>query len=139
MTSPSIRPFATWFLVLTAILVALGAQTLLEALVPASIANMEFGFPDKTVIHRAGGAQFVVAESIIRFISFLLGGFVGGRVAIAVRTRLLVLLAMAAAVTTLFQQLPGTGPMLWWAPWASAAPCAISIGAYMAQPTQNAA
>ncbi|WP_124543969.1 hypothetical protein [Piscinibacter terrae] len=117
---------------LIAILVALGLQTVLEAIIPASVANLEFGWPDKTVIYHAG-QHYWLAESIVRFVGFFVGGYVGGRMVVAMRRRVSVLLAVAAVVVTLFQQLPGPGPLSLWVLWAFAAPVAIVAGAYVAR------
>jgi hypothetical protein len=55
MKDKSFRASSTWFSSLAALLVALGSETLLHAITPASLTDLQFGTPDITVIHRAGG------------------------------------------------------------------------------------
>ena len=129
---PPMRASSIWFSSLVALLVALGAQAFLEGIVPASVTDMRFGTPDITIIHRAGGWPLWVTEAIIRFLSFALGGFVGVLLARALSARLVVLLLAAAAAATVFQQLPGPGPVFWWVLWSLVAPIGIALGAWVA-------
>jgi hypothetical protein len=137
MKDKSFRASSAWFSSLAALLVALGSETLLNAITPASLTDLQFGTPDITVIHRAGGWSLWAIEATIRLLSFALGGTIGVLLARALSSQLLAMLLLIAVLATVFQQLPGSGPVPWLVVWSLLAPTGIAFGAWVASARQS--
>jgi hypothetical protein len=139
MKDRSLRASSAWFSSSIALLVALGSETLLKAITPASFTDLQFGTPDITIIHRAGGWSLWAIDTTIRLLSFALGGAIGVLLARALSGRLLAMLLLVAVLATVFQQLPGSGPVPWLVVWSLLAPTGIALGAWVACEKQSAA
>ncbi len=91
---------STWFSSFVGLLVALGAHSFLDAVIPADAINV-------------GSGYFVASESLwigdifVEILSYIVGGFVGALLACSLSTRLIVMLIVVAVVPTFFTQFPG--------------------------------
>lgn len=125
MQSRAIPASSTWFSSLVGLLVALGTQTFLDAVIPANAINV-------------GSGYFVVSQSlwigdiVIRILSYIFGGFVGALLARSLSTRLIAMLLIAALIPTFFAQLPEKASMPWIVAWGISAPLGIVLGAWLA-------
>lgn len=123
------RPFiasSKWLSALVALLVALGAQVLLESVVPASSSEVPF-----TTARLMNVESLWVSESVIRLLSFAMGGGVAVLLARGISRALFAMLFVIAVLASLFQQFPGRGPLLVpLAIWSLAGPVGIIVGAW---------
>jgi hypothetical protein len=119
-----------WLSSLAALLVAIGSQTLLESVVPASFAEWLSVSSGSGTIYRAGSGLLWPSGAIIRLVSFVLGGFVGARLAGALTGRLVAGLLLVSVLATIFQQFPGNPSLLGLILWSLAGPVGVVLGAW---------
>ncbi len=121
---------STWFVTLFALLVALGTQTLIGALVP--LAAFEWLYekpPIDQVVLIAGETSFWRVDTLIRVVSFALGAIAACLLAKSHSWQLLASLGAIALVATAFAQFPRLASPWQLAIWASAAPVgALLVG-----------
>ena len=122
-----------WFASLVALLVGLGAQLLLESVLPASVSVL-FGpeTPGGEHWFRAGDASLWGVSSLVRLASYTLGGLVGVLLARGASGQLLTILLVLAVLETIFEQFPRTGSFMLIAVWSLAAPAGMALGAWLA-------
>jgi hypothetical protein len=130
---PIDRPRSVWFAAIVALFVGLGAQVLLESLVPADFADWSFSaVTDAATIHRAASDSLWIGGTIIRFISFAIAGLVAVLFLGALPGRLLGALLVVAVLSTVFEQFPSRPNLVLAAFWCFAAPIAVVSGAWIA-------
>ena len=119
-----------WFVTLVALLVSLGSQVLIGALVPIAAFDWLTDEPRTgPVVLIAGMTSFWREDSIIRAVSFGLGAFVACLIARSHSWQLLACLVGVALVATAFEQFPRPATLWQLALWASAAPTgALLVG-----------
>ena len=111
-----------WFASLLALLVSLGAQALIGALVP--LAAFEWLYkkpPIDQVVLIAGETSFWLVDTVIRVLSFALGAFIACLFARSHSWQLLASLVAVAVVATSFAQFPRPATPWQLGLWASAA------------------
>jgi hypothetical protein len=124
---------------LVALLVAVGSQVLLDAVVPASFIEWLSVSSGSGTIYRADGGSFWPSEIVLRLVSFVLGGFVGARLARALSGWLVASLLAIAVLATVFQQYPGRPSPLWLVLWLLVGPVGVVFGAWAANAKRAAA
>ncbi|MGM9485865.1 hypothetical protein [Ideonella sp. YS5] len=137
-----VRASSAWFASLVAVLVAIGTQALLEAIVPASFAEWQAiagSTASSGTVYRAGSSSLWLTDAIIRLLSFILGGFVAGRLAGALSWRLISMLLTAAVLATVVQQFPGRPAKSLLVLWSLAGPVGVGFGAWVANAKRAAA
>lgn len=134
------RASSVWFSSFVALVVSVGCQVLLEAVVPADLQEWKALFSPDAVptVYRTGHEPMWVSESVIRFVSFAFGGLVGTRLACVFSWRLCVVLVATAVLATVFQQFPERSFALGLFVWFLAAPMGAVIGAWAAKATSRA-
>jgi len=120
-----------WFSSLIALLVGLGAQMLLGTITPADLSDLPFVRPTPHV-HRIDRESLWVGDVVIRFLSFVLGGFVGV-VLRGVLSRRLALVLFVAALAGGFVADFFSDSAVAWALWLLAGPAGILLGACWAE------
>lgn len=105
---------------------------MLEVVVPA---NLEGG----SGIFNVNSRSLWAGEAAIRFVSFILGGYVSVLLARGLPIRLLVLLLVVAALGTAFAQFPNHGSVAWLAVWSVSGPAGIILGAWVANAKRGVA
>ena len=136
---PIARASSAWFASLVALLVALGAQTLLDGIVPANLSQFNTPSSSGAAYYRVSGESLWVADIIIRVLSFAMGGFVGVLLARVLSGRLLALLLFVTVLATVFQQFPGRASVLWLILWSVAGSIGVLLGAWAANAKRRAA
>jgi hypothetical protein len=116
-----------WLAASVAALVALGAQTLLESVLPASLADLPF--MARPAPHVAG-ESFWPSMAVIRVASFAVGGMVGVLLSRKLSRALLVLLVLASVLCTILAQFPVPSAVLGLVVWSLAAPVGVTAGAW---------
>jgi hypothetical protein len=122
---------SSWFASFVAMLIGLGAQALLESIIPVGL-----GVAGSSPINLQS-VWFI--DAAIRFVSFAFGGYVAVLLAGALSIRLIVLLLIVAVLGTVFVQFPGQLARAWLAVWSIAAPLGIILGAWVANARRSAA
>jgi hypothetical protein len=137
------RAPSVWFSSLVALLVAIGSRDMLIDVLPTSFAewlSVLLGFGPMSATSDSGIIYYVTGSGsfwpfgiVIQFVSFVVGGFVGVRLASAFPGRLIILLLAASLLAALFQQQPPGNPSgLLWALWFLAGPVGVVLGAWAA-------
>lgn len=121
---------STWFATIAALLVALGAQTLIEALVPLAAFEWLYEKPPlDQVVLIAGETSFWRVDTLIRMASFALGAFIACVLAKSLSWQLVASLVAVSVVATAFAQFPRPAAPWQLGIWASAAPIgALLVG-----------
>lgn len=119
-----------WFATIVGLLVSLGSQVLIGALLPITafdwLANESRKGP---VVLIAGVTSFWREDSIIRAVSFGVGAFIACLLARSHSWQLLAGLVAISSVATAFAQTPGPVATWQFAVWASSAPAgALLVG-----------
>lgn len=120
--------FACLVAVLVAVLVALGAQTLLGAVMPLSA--MEWLYdkpPPDPVVLVAGETSFWRLDALMRALSFALGAWVACLIARSPSWRLLASLVAASLVATALAQFPRPATAWQLGLWTLAAPVGVLL------------
>lgn len=126
-----------WFSSMVALLVALGTKTLLDNIIPASIADLPFISSPRT--SHVAGEMSLVSAAAIQFLSFAMGGAVAVLLARGLSRGLVALLRGVAILATVFEQFPGRNPLALLAVWSIAGPAGIIAGAWAANARRAAA
>lgn len=132
VTSSDLPASRAWSGAFVALLVSLGAELVAESVLRAAIDAWfephSFGVPYAYGLH-----EFATwcLSTVVRFISFALGGFVGVRFARGSSKLMVVILLLVSALAALFEQFP-SGPLKLAAVWAVAAPMGSCAGAWLA-------
>jgi hypothetical protein len=112
-----------------ALLVSLGAQVLLESVVPASAAEL----PGASLVHMyyVSVESLWVGEAVIRLVAFAMGGVVGVLLARGLSRTLVALLLGVAILAAAVAQFPSRSilPLVL---WSLAGPVGIVLGAWAA-------
>jgi len=118
-----------WFSALVALLVSLGAQVLLESVVPASAAEL-LGTSSAHKYYVSGESLWV-GEVVIRLVAFAMGGVVGVQLARGLSRTLVALLLGVAILAAAVAQFPSRSilPLVL---WSLAGPVGIVLGAWAA-------
>jgi hypothetical protein len=127
---------AIWFASLVALLVGLGTQSLLGALVPARAAGWFIGAPtSQNIIFISGITNFWPLATLIRMASFVVGGFVGTLIAGQASARAVALTAVASLATALIEEVEASDihSLFKVYIWIFAAPVGICLGAVIAR------
>jgi len=137
------KPAASyWFAPLLALLIALGAQSLLGAIVPASVAEWFSGTPSSpNIIYIAGVSDFWPLATAVRFASFLIGGFVAAVVARRSSLGFVALLAGVSLLSALVENVeaPDVASIYKLYIWALAGLAGMCLGAVIARFSGRAA
>ena len=125
-----------WFSALAALLVSLGAQVLLESVVPASAA--ELLSPSSGYTFYGRGESLWVGDAVIRLLAFAIGGVVGVLLARGLSRGLVALLLGVAILAAALAQLPSRNivPLVL---WSLAGPVGIVLGAWGANARRTGA
>ena len=128
---PIDRPRSVWFAAMVALFVGLGAQVLLESIVPADFVDWSF---NAGTVHRVtpDSLWLWISGTIIRFLSFMIAGLVAVFLLGALTGRLLGALLVVAVLATTFEQFPSWPNLALAALWSLAAPVAVAAGAWIA-------
>lgn len=130
---PINRTRSTLFAAFIGLLTALGGQLVIESVVPVNIYDL--------LLHQWGGSIEVqridpdalwVGGSVIRFVSYVVGGLVSVLLLGFLTGRLLVMLVCLAVISTVFEQFPSHGSSVLIAAWSLAAPAGIIVGSWAA-------
>ena len=98
-----------WLGAFVALLVALGADVLISSVTPTSLAELQLlftGARDPHIYYRLNPEPMWLGESIIRLLSFSLGGIMAVRMVGHCSFRLLVLLLVSGAVSSFIGPFP---------------------------------
>lgn len=117
-----------WLAAVVTLLVALGAQVVLEHVTPMVLFDMLFGETQRQgPVVRVAGESFWREDALIRAAAFAVGARVGCRLAVTPSWRLLASLLVMALVATAFAQFPPR--MQGWqrVVWTLAAPAGVWI------------
>lgn len=131
MSLPSRISGSTWFLMVVALLVALGSQVLIGALTPITAFDWLFGEARRQgPVVLVAGESFWREDSLIRAVAFGIGAFIACLMARSHSWQLLVSLVGVSVVATVFAQVPGRPAATWQlALWAASAPAgALLVG-----------
>ena len=132
MTSNELPASRTWSGALVALLVSLGAELVAESVLRAGIdAWFE---PHSLGVPYAFGSRELTTwclSTVVRLISFALGGFVGVSFARGSSKLMVFILVLVSALAALFEEFP-SGPLKLAAVWAVAAPIGSCAGAWLA-------
>jgi hypothetical protein len=142
MRSPPKPVTSYWFASLVALLVALGAQSLLGAIVPAGVADWFSGTPSSpNIIYIAGVADYWPLATAVRFASFFVGGFVAAVVARRASVGFAVLLAGVSLLPVPFENVesPDVASIYSLYIWALAGLVGMCLGAGIARLTGRVA
>jgi hypothetical protein len=126
-----------WLAALVSLLVALGSQTLLESVLPASFADLPFG--STGLVYHVAGESLWPSMAVIRVVSFAVGGAVGVLLTRRLSHTLLVMLMLVSALCTVFAQFPARSSLLGFVVWSVAAPVGIVFGAWVANARRKVA
>ena len=123
MSSPLHFTGSIWFATLAALPVALGSQVLIGALTPIASFDWLFGEARRQgSVVLIAGESFWREDSVIRFVAFGLGAFVGCLLAKSHSWYLLVSLVGVSLVATFFAQFPRPAATWQLALWSLSAP-----------------
>ena len=125
MQTRQVSASSAWFSSLVALLVAIGAQTVLESIVPANLSSTGG-------ISHVDGNSLWAGAAAIRFVSFLLGGFVSVLLARALSTQLIALLLIVSVLAAVFAQFPAQSSIPRLVAWSITGPIGIILGAWAA-------
>jgi hypothetical protein len=126
------------FASLVALLVALGTQSLLGALIPARAASWFIGAPTSpNIIFISGVTNFWPLATFIRMASFVVGGFVGTLIAGQASVREVALTAVVSLASALIDEVevPDIHSLFKLYIWIFVAPVGICLGAVIARST----
>lgn len=129
---PIYQSSSIWFASLVALLAALGAQVLLESIIPANFAEVLLG-----KVANSNTVQHVTADSlwyigtVIHFLSYAIGGLIAVILVGSLTRRLAGILLAVAILATVFEQFPNRDNLLLIF-WSLSAPAGILIGAWLA-------
>lgn len=125
------RPYFTgsiWFASFVALVVALGMQLLLEAIIPVAAFDwLDSSSTNSPLPYRVAGASFWQEDSILRLIAFGFGAAVACLLAQSRSKRLIASLVAVSLAATVFAQLPGKSATWQLVVWALSGP----IGAFL--------
>jgi len=130
---PIDRPTSAWFASLVALLVALGAQVLLGSLIPADFSEwLSPAGSGSVTAYRASPDALWISGTVIRFLSFAMGGIVAVLLVGVLTGRLMGMLFVAALLATFFAQFPSRADLVFVALWSCAAPLGVMAGGWAA-------
>jgi hypothetical protein len=130
MSAPPQFASSTWFVTLVALFIALGAQTLIGAIVPLSAIEWLYEKPPiDQVVLIAGETSFWRVDTLIRAVSFALGAFIACLLARSHSWQLLASLVAISLVATVFAQFPRPAAPWQLGVWATAAPLGALLAA----------
>jgi hypothetical protein len=138
MKSKAAQYKTIWFASLVALLVGLGTQSLLGALIPARAASWFIGAPTSpNIIFISGITNFWPLATLIRMVSFVVGGFVGTRIAGHAWARTVALTAVVSLATAFIEEAEASDihSLFKVYIWIFAAPVGICLGAVIARYT----
>jgi hypothetical protein len=138
---PLVPASAPWFAALVALLVALGTQRLLDAVLPAGLVLVAAA-RDGIDAYRADPSALVPFEVAVCFLSFAVGGAIGVRMAGRLSRPLAALLAGAGVLAALFEPLPPHSlahPLVAIPLWVLTAPAGVLAGAWVASKRRRGA
>lgn len=128
MVSRQENPRSLWFIAAVALLVALGAQVVLEHVTPMVLFDALLGETRRQgPVVLVAGESFWREDAVIRAVAFAVGAWVGCRLVVTVSRRLLASLLVMAFVATAFAQWPDRIQGWPWAVWTLAAPAGVLI------------
>lgn len=117
-----------WFATLVALLVSLGAQVLIGALIPVTALDwLDNESRQGPVVLIAGETSFWRGDALIRAVSFGIGALVACLLVNTQSWYLVVSLVAVAALSTVFAQFPRPATPVQLAIWAAAAPIASLV------------
>jgi hypothetical protein len=114
-----------WFSSLAGLLIAIGMQSVLDIVVPANSDNI-------LGILKINAESLWASDTVIRFVSFIAGGFVSVLLARTLSISLIVLLLIVAVLATLFAQFPSSISIAWGVSWLVSAPIGALLGVWAA-------
>ena len=121
-----------WFATLVALLVSLGAQALIGALVPITAFEWLYEKPAVgQIVLIAGETSFWRVDALIRVVSFALGAFIACLLAWSQSLPFLASLVAISVVATVFAQFPRPATTWQLVTWASAAPAGAFLVAVL--------
>jgi hypothetical protein len=121
---------STWFATVVALLVALGAQVLIDAVTPIATFDWLFGEArGQGPVVLIAGESFWREDAIIRGVAFAIGAFVACLQARSHSWQLLISLVVVSFLATAFAQFPSPASAWQLALWACSAPAgALLVG-----------
>lgn len=130
MSLPPHYSGSIWFATVVALLVAMGSQVLIGALVPITAFDWLFGEARRQgPVVLIAGESFWREDSVIRAVAFGIGAFVACVLARSHSWQLLVCLVAVSVAATVFAQFPRPASMWQLALWALSAPAgALLVG-----------
>ena len=136
---PVARLNSAWLAAFVALLVALGAQVLLESVLPASLEQWSLGESIGLFGAVSPGSFIWLSASVIRFVSFTSAGLVAVLLLGSLNGRLLCMLVAVAVLDSVFGQFPSKLGLLFLTLWSLSAPIGVVVGAWFASAKRAAA
>jgi len=128
MSEPQKLTGSIWFATGIALLVSLGAQTLIEALLPIAALDWLYEKPPiEHVVFVAGKTSFWLVDTLIRALAFALGAVVGCLLVSAHSWRLPASLMAMSVIATVFVEFPWPAAPWQLGVWALAAPAGVLL------------
>jgi hypothetical protein len=127
------------FSAFVALLVALGAQALLDAIVPVILDGVLAAARGTVSIHRVDLDSLWVGSAVVRVLSFAMGGWVAVRLMGNCDRWMLALLVVVSILATGFESFPGKVPgLVAIVLWSLSAPVGMIFGALASRPARKA-
>lgn len=136
MWSPSNQAIPTWLASLIALLVGLGTQSLLNAVIPAGAVQWLAGAPTtQNIIFIAGITEFWPLAILTRIVSFTIAGLVGVMLARQASLRTSAFIALVSLASVFVETIEATDITTVYKLyiWSLAAPIGVCIGAAFAR------
>lgn len=128
MDTPPRFTATVWFVTGLALLVSLGAQVLIGALLPLSaVLGLEGVSLQPPLVLIAGETSLWRTDALIRGLSFGLGAWVACALAASLSWRLVASLVTVSAVASMFAQFPRPATAAALSLWAAAAPLGSGV------------
>jgi hypothetical protein len=134
---PHLTATSPWLAALISLLVALGSETLLASVLPASFADLHAG--STRPVNQVVGESLWPSMTLVRLVSFAVGGAVAVLLTRGLSRTLLLALMLVSALCTFFAQFPARSSVLGFLVWSAAAPVGVAFGAWVANARRKAA